>query len=71
MLYFKCPTCRRILANKQLLYEKQLESITMDDKLTPEKKDEAKRKLLDDLEIKNICCRARTLGYVKLIELIK
>lgn len=71
MLYYKCVSCRRVLANKQLLYEQQLEKVTMDNKLSSEQKDDAKRKILDDLMITNICCRARVLGYVRLIDLIK
>ena len=70
MLYFKCPTCRTKLADKQLLYEKRLEDIcnSKDDK---QSKDNAKQKLLDELELKRPCCRMRMMGYVKLIEIIK
>ncbi|ARF11777.1 hypothetical protein Klosneuvirus_2_213 [Klosneuvirus KNV1] len=71
MLYFRCPTCKMVLSNKQILYEQRLENISMDNKLTQEQKDAAKRKLLDDLEIKRACCRARTMGYIRLIDLIK
>lgn len=71
MLYYRCPTCKFLLANKQLLYEQRLENISMDNKLTQEEKDVAKRKLLDDLEVKRPCCRARLMGYIKLIDLIK
>ena len=71
MLYWRCPSCRHLLSNKQVLSEQKLESISMDNKLNQEEKDIAKRKILDDLEIKRICCRSRTMGYIRLIDLIK
>lgn len=71
MLYFKCPTCRTLLANKQLIFEKELEKICNNNQLTEKQKDEEKMKLLDRLELKRYCCRMRMLTYVKLIEIIK
>lgn len=71
MLYFRCPTCRTLLANKQLVYERRLEEITLDKKLNNTEKDNLKRKLLDDVELSRPCCRMRIMGYVKLIEKIK
>lgn len=70
MLYYKCPTCKKVLAHVQIPYEQRLESIVMDNKLTYDQKEESKRKLLDDLDVKRICCRGRVLGYVRLIDLI-
>ena len=71
MLYYKCPTCRTILANKQLLYENSMDNICKNDTLDKKQKDEAKKKLLDELELPNMCCRMRILTYIKLIEIIK
>lgn len=71
MLYFRCPTCRTILANKQLIYEERLEEISLDKKMSNKEKDKLKRKLLDDLELYRPCCRMRMMGYVKLIEKIQ
>jgi len=70
MLYYKCPTCKTLLADKQLLYEQKMEKICNNDKLTKKQKDVAKRNLLDELHVKNICCRMRIMTYVKLIDLI-
>lgn len=70
MLYFKCPTCRTLLANKQLVYEKRLKEICNSNKPKNEK-DSEKKKLLDELELHRECCRMRIMGYVKLIEIIK
>jgi len=70
MLYYKCPTCKTLLANKQMVYEEKLATICNDSKMNDKDKMEAKRKLLDELEIIRPCCRMRVLGYVKLIDLI-
>lgn len=70
MLYWRCTGCKKILSHIQIPYEQRLESISMDSKLTQEEKDMAKRKLLDDLEIKRICCRQKVLGFINLIDLI-
>jgi len=70
MLYAKCPTCKTILANKQVLYEEGMEKICSNTKMSNEDKKKAKNKLLTDLAITNICCRMRTMSYVKKVELI-
>lgn len=71
MLYLKCPTCSTILANKQLPYEKGLEEICQNNNLTKKESDAAKKQLLNDLEVRNICCRQRMLTYVRLIDVVK
>ena len=70
MLYYKCPTCRTLLANKQLIYEKRLTEIC-DSGRPKGEKDELKKKLLDELELSRPCCRMRIMGYIKLIDIIK
>lgn len=71
MLYPRCPTCRTILANKQIPYEIRLEKICKDLSKSFDQKEQDKRKLLDELYIINECCRMRFLGYVRLIDTIK
>lgn len=71
MLYFKCPTCRTILANKQLLFEQNLDETCANNKLSEAEKNKEKNKILDSLEVKRICCRMRMLTYVRLIDVIK
>lgn len=71
MLYYKCPTCKTILANKQILYETELDAICKNDNLSMAEKNNQKKKILDNLQIKNQCCRARTISYIRQIELIK
>jgi DNA-directed RNA polymerase subunit N (RpoN/RPB10) len=70
MLYLKCPTCRTILANKQLLHAKRLAEICNSNK-SKEDKNKEKQKLLDELELIRSCCRMRMMSYVKLIDIIK
>ena len=71
MLYFRCPTCKTPLANKQLLYEQKLDNVCNDDKLSISAKNIAKMKILDELELHRPCCRMRIMGYVQLINIIK
>jgi DNA-directed RNA polymerase subunit N (RpoN/RPB10) len=71
MLYYKCPTCRTILANKQLIFEEELEKICKNDDFSFEEKEEEKMELLNRLELTRYCCRMRILTYAKLIEIIK
>ena len=70
MLYAKCPTCRTILANKQLIFEKENEKICASDKSVDEK-NKMKEELLDKIELKRYCCRQRILGYVDLTDIIQ
>lgn len=71
MLYFRCPTCKTELANKQLVYEDKLDKICNNSKMSKKEKDEAKMKLLDDLELVRYCCRMRMMTYTDLNKLIK
>ncbi len=70
MLYLKCPTCRTILGNRQILFEKGMEEICANSK-SDEELNLQKEKLLDKLEIKRYCCRPRVLCYIDLIKIIK
>lgn len=71
MLYFRCPTCKTELANKQIPYEEEMKKIENNDKLSENEKDQLKMGLLSKLEVNNICCRMRVLTYLKQIELLK
>lgn len=70
MLYYKCPTCCTVLANKQVPFEEGLEKICKDSKLSEKQKEEAKMKLLDELEVKRYCCRMRILTYADLVKVV-
>lgn len=71
MLYYKCPTCKTVLANKQLLYEKELDNICKNTSLSTTEKDKLKSNIMEKIELKNYCCKMRMMGYVKLIDIIK
>jgi DNA-directed RNA polymerase subunit N (RpoN/RPB10) len=71
MLYVRCPTCRSLLASKQILYENMLNDICNDQQLSDSEKNLKKRKVLDELYITRECCRMRVLTYLRLIDLIK
>lgn len=71
MLYYRCPSCRTILADKQIPHEIGLKQICDNDKLSDEQKNEEKKELLNKLHIINQCCRMRILTYVKKIDLLK
>lgn len=71
MLYYKCPTCKIILANKQILYEKKLEEICNNNKMNDNEKSTNKKKILDELELHRPCCRMRMMGNIKLINIVK
>lgn len=70
MLYFRCPTCRTLLAHKQIPLEEGLKKICGNPKLSEEEKKKQKTELLDRLELKRYCCRMR-ITYVKQVEIIK
>ena len=71
MLYYKCPTCRTVLADKQIPYELELSKICNNSNLSDLQKDKLKEQLLDNLHVKNICCRMRMITYIKRIDIIK
>ena len=70
MLYPKCPSCKTILANKQLIFEAEMKKIC-EKKLSDDQQDKLKRELLDKLELKRYCCRQRMLTYTDLIDIIQ
>ncbi len=71
MIYFRCPTCKTLLANKQLVYEERMKNISKNSKLSYEEKDKAGRALLDELQLIRPCCRMRFIRHVPLIDVIK
>ena len=65
----KCFTCGKVLANKWLYYKKEIEKKSKDndkniylDKNKNEKS--IKGKVLDDLNLRKICCRRHMLTHV-------
>jgi DNA-directed RNA polymerase subunit N (RpoN/RPB10) len=71
MLYAKCPTCKTVLADKQVPLEEEMANICNNSNLNDNQKDKKKSELLDKLEIRNVCCRMRAITYIDLIKIIK
>ncbi|AYV78859.1 MAG: hypothetical protein Edafosvirus40_4 [Edafosvirus sp.] len=71
MLYVKCPTCRQLLGNKQLLYETELQKICDDPAVVESDKDELKIKLVNSLGLERYCCKMRLMTYKRLIDFVK
>jgi hypothetical protein len=76
MLYLKCPTCHKILGNKQLYYEENFDKIVKDQeigKISATEADNKKMELLNFVlpDKHRYCCRMRILTYKRLIEIVK
>lgn len=71
MIYYRCPSCKTVLANKQPIFEKDMQKICNDNKMSEDQKNNEKRKLLDRLELHRYCCRMRMLTYVDQINIVK
>ncbi len=70
MLYLRCPTCRTLMGDKELYYERELEKICASS-LRKGEANKAKEQLVNSTALEKPCCRMRILTCVKLIELIK
>jgi len=74
MLPPRCFTCGHVLADIELEYEKILQEIDNNIKISDKEKDTQKKQLIDKLlpgKWKNkYCCRSRLLSYVDLIQII-
>ena len=76
MLYIRCPTCRKLLGDKQLYYEKHIDKITQDfemEKITHDESEKLKQDLINYLlpNQDRYCCRMRLMTYRRLIEFVK
>ena len=73
-LYVVCPSCGRLLGDKEILFQDFIQDLNNKENLT----DEDKQKKLDDfihntLKIprQNICCKIRLLTFVDAYPIIK
>lgn len=55
IVYTRCPTCNKVLANKEHIYQQLL------------REGHTRKYALDELEL-DICCRIRMLGHVDLTD---
>jgi len=71
MLYLRCPTCKNILGNKQLIFESEMEKINEDTILSTDEKNKKREDFFVKLGLDKYCCRMRLISYTKLIDIVK
>ena len=71
MLYFKCVTCKKLLANREIPYKLKLKQICNNVNLSESEKTELKKKLVDEMMVTRQCCRMRLMSFVSLIDIVK
>jgi len=75
MLYLVCPTCKKLLGDKELYFENQVNKINndIDEGIlkTQDEIEQAKKKLIDTMGFDRYCCKMRILTYVELVKIIK
>jgi DNA-directed RNA polymerase subunit N (RpoN/RPB10) len=59
------------MAHIQMPYEKKLDEICKNHKLTEEEKGTEKQKLINSFKLKNYCCKQTLITYIDLIKIIK
>lgn len=69
MLYFLCPSCRTMLANKEQPYKKDYKKLCKMN-LSEEELKVKVGELLDKYEINNMCCRMRMICTIDEIDII-
>jgi DNA-directed RNA polymerase subunit N (RpoN/RPB10) len=71
MLYPRCPTCGKILANLEIDYNEAKNKICNNSSLNKEQQNAEKEKLVNSLGLERYCCKTRVLKYLNLIDFIK
>ncbi len=71
-VYIKCPSCGRLLADKELLFDKGIKEIN-NEILNDDEREQRIMKLVDSLQIpkNNYCCKMRIMTYVDLYNVVK
>lgn len=71
-VYIKCPSCGRLLADKELIFEEGIKRIN-NEVLNEEEREKKIMELVDSLEIpkNNYCCKMRIMSYVDLYNVVK
>ena len=70
MIYYKCPSCGRDLATRQIKYDTKLKEINELDE-TVEQKNILKSELINSLKLKKECCKLRVMMKHNLIDIIQ
>ena len=71
-LYIKCPSCGRLLGDKEIKYEEGIKKINSEI-LTDEERQEKISELINSLEIpkNNYCCKMRLMTYIDTFYIVK
>lgn len=71
-LYVKCPSCGRILGDKEIIYEEGIKKINSEI-LTDEERQKKISELINSLEIPQncYCCKTRLMTYVDTYYIVK
>lgn len=64
MIYAVCPTCGFCLADKEVPYTTQWSRVVLNPKLSDADKQQARRKILDELGVRRYCCRMRMMSSI-------
>jgi len=70
MSYIRCPTCNRIIGHIQLEYDQKIEELCHNPKLSSDKLNDEKEKLIKSYNL-SYCCNMRIMTKPKLIEIIE
>lgn len=74
MLYLKCPTCKYLLGDIQLIYEELITHVCKEHdigKITLKEANKLKEEIVNSLGLERYCCKMRLLTYTKFINLVK
>lgn len=71
-VYIKCPSCGRLLADKELMFEEGIKKINLE-VLNENEREKKIMDLVESLEIpkNNYCCKMRIMTYVDLYNVVK
>lgn len=71
-VYIKCPSCGRLLADKELIFEEGIKKINLE-VLNENEREKKIMDLVESLEIpkNNYCCKMRIMTYVDLYNVVK
>lgn len=64
MPFVKCPTCRRLLANKYKFVRDQYDIINNNNSLKDIKKREMRSDVINSLGLTRRCCKAHVIGVI-------
>lgn len=73
MLYLKCPTCKMMLGDKQIIYEELIDDICKKEelgKISYKEAIELKQKVGLSIGLERYCCKMRIMTYKRLIDII-